>query len=664
MQNENSNDTEGAVDSGETPDTEFSEQKSTSGENLTGEELISESDLKDKRQRTRSLKGLQMDLDNARNKRNRAGKALKEQIKSVDELMRQSADLRTLTAGLERLQMNMDELKFVHEKTLDLTLQLHEDDTEDYDYFSAMSKAFVECAADAKTRINMLEQERMETLSQRSHGSIRTSASKASQLMSSSKRAAADAAALKAKMNSLKRQQELERKQELLRNQQRELERLEEQERLQGELDAAEARKIVLEETQVSSRPKTSESPPETNNGDTTNPETLDANKGVSVTSDSQRLFLARLHSETPAFSPLPNDLQSRIIDENQFQLLQRENTKIQRQQVALLKRMTLPIPKPPIFSGDILEYPKWSSAFDALIEEDAIKPSHKLYYLGEYTSGKAQKMITGLLGLQTEDAYQRARNVLKERFGNPYNIYEAYRENLRAWPVCSTANELQEFSDFLLMTQETMKTVKYLKEFDNFSAIRELAGRLPSYYTNKWREHAKKIDHKQGEYTFHDFVNYTQEAASDATHPVFSHEALAVTRKQIQRGVSTTDKRFSSEKRTDKKANRGTSFASTTGSERSNVTQQSSYKDKCFLCCKQHDLENCPEFLKMSVEERTTFARTKGLCFACLTKGHMTRQCEQKRKCKICKKPHVTALHFYDRGLPKGDQQAEVSSE
>ena len=154
MQNENSNDTEGAIDSGETPNTEFSKQKSTSGENLTGE-LISESDLKDKRQHAPSLKGLQMDLDNGRNKRNRAGKALKEQIKSIDELTRQSVDLSTLTAGLVCLQMNMDELKFVHEKTLDLTLQLHEDDTEDYDYFSAVSKAFVESAADAKTRINM-----------------------------------------------------------------------------------------------------------------------------------------------------------------------------------------------------------------------------------------------------------------------------------------------------------------------------------------------------------------------------------------------------------------------------------------------------------------------------------------------------------------------------
>jgi hypothetical protein len=66
----------------------------------------------------------------------------------------------------------------------------------------------------------------------------------------------------------------------------------------------------------------------------------------------------------------------------------------IQRQQIELMKRMSLPAPKPPVFSGNILEFPKWVSAFDALIEEEAVKPGHKLYYLGEYTSGSAQKMI------------------------------------------------------------------------------------------------------------------------------------------------------------------------------------------------------------------------------------------------------------------------------
>ena len=229
---------------------------------------------------------------------------------------------------------------------------------------------------------------------------------------------------------------------------------------------------------------------------------------------------------------------------------------------------MTLPIPKRPVLSGNILEYPKWSSAFDALIEENAVKPSHKLYYLGEYTTGKAQTMINGLLGLQTEDAYLRARNILKDRFGDPFKVYKAYHQKLWAWPVCSTVIELQEFSDFLVMTEETMKTVKYVKEFDNFLAIRQLAACLPAYYTNKWRDTAKKVESKSGKYTFHDFVGYVQEPASDAMHPVFSHEALAATRKEIKQGGNKDSKRPLTERKRDSNIRVGSTFPTRTGNE------------------------------------------------------------------------------------------------
>jgi len=46
---------------------------------------------------------------------------------------------------------------------------------------------------------------------------------------------------------------------------------------------------------------------------------------------------------------------------------------------------MTVPVPKPPVFEGNILEYPKWENAFDTLIEDQVVKPNYKLYYLGEY---------------------------------------------------------------------------------------------------------------------------------------------------------------------------------------------------------------------------------------------------------------------------------------
>ena len=158
-----------------------------------------EPDLKDKRHRMRSERGLQMDLDDARKKRNRTGNALKKQIEFVDNLLRQSRDIIALTAGLEGLQMKMDSFKSLHETIGD------------------------------------------ELLSRRSCSSIRTDQT------STSKHSAADAAALQVKMNSLKRQQELDRKQELLKHQQMELKRLDEREHLQGELEAAKARRDILE---------------------------------------------------------------------------------------------------------------------------------------------------------------------------------------------------------------------------------------------------------------------------------------------------------------------------------------------------------------------------------------------------------------------------------
>ena len=283
------------------------------------------------------------------------------------------------------------------------------------------------------------------------------------------------------------------------------------------------------------------------------------------------------------------------------------------------------------------------------------MKPGHKLYYLGEYTSGSAQKMINGLLGLQTEDAYKRARKILQDRFGDPYKIYEAYHERLKSWPICSKGAELQELSDFLVSTQETMKTVKYLREFDTFSAIQELVARLPSHYSNKWSQSAKKVEAKNGEYTFNDLVEFVQEAAVDATNPVFSHEALISKRREIQKDAKQNDKKF------DKKRKYG-SFSTYKHSEQSHgYDTVKKGQDVCPLCDKQHKLEVCDEFLKKKVKERTEFAKSKGLCFSCLQHGHMARQCKGDIKCRTCKKPHATVLHFESKPNPNAEKVKEA---
>ena len=91
-----------------------------------------------------------------------------------------------------------------------------------------------------------------------------------------------------------------------------------------------------------------------------------------------------QLDPKIPAFQPtsMSASQQTQPVSHstNVMEQIQRDGVEIQRQQIELMKRMSLPAPKPPVFSGNILEFPKWVSAFDALIEEEAVKPGYKLY--------------------------------------------------------------------------------------------------------------------------------------------------------------------------------------------------------------------------------------------------------------------------------------------
>ena len=84
-----------------------------------------------------------------------------------------------------------------------------------------------------------------------------------------------------------------------------------------------------------------------------------------------------------------------------------------------------LPLPEPGIFHGDLLQYSLWEKAFETLIEGRAIRPSERLHFLGKYVKGEAKKVVESFLLLDSEDAYERAKQMLKKRFGNCNNLSE-----------------------------------------------------------------------------------------------------------------------------------------------------------------------------------------------------------------------------------------------
>lgn len=78
-----------------------------------------------------------------------------------------------------------------------------------------------------------------------------------------------------------------------------------------------------------------------------------------------------------------------------------------------------------------------------------------------------------------------------------------------------------------------------------------------------------------------------------------------------------------------------------------------------CFKCLQSHRLEECPEFLTFTINERWNYIRECNLCIRCFKK-HSLRRCHSKRQCEVdgCKMPHNPLLHNIKQGHHQNKEQ------
>ena len=282
-------------------------------------------------------------------------------------------------------------------------------------------------------------------------------------------------------------------------------------------------------------------------------------------------------------------------------------------------------------FSGDSTQYTAFIRCFEDQIECRLLSNETKLRYLEQYLDGEAKELIKGCVHM--DGGYLQARRLLKENYGDPYKIANAFLQKASEWPILKYGDDkgLNQFSVFLIQCC-SMKSLSYMKLLDHPHSIQNLVTKLPLSMQERWRREAKAIHERGQEITLADLSKLVKNEVDLVNDPIFSRSTLSRISGQEKTKMKPRNRSDS----------RHTVSATTTNCE----CQTDSNEISCPLCHGSHDLESCKQFLGKSLEGRRSWLKDNKLCYACFNLGHTAKGCCQRRKCKKCPGKHPTTLH------------------
>lgn len=295
-----------------------------------------------------------------------------------------------------------------------------------------------------------------------------------------------------------------------------------------------------------------------------------------------------------------------------------------------------LPVPEPTTFSGNPLQFTDWKMSFIALIDKKPLPPSEKMFYLKNYLAGEARKAVEGFFYRDSETAYNGAWQVLQDRYGNPFIIQKAFRDKLMRWPKINTNDPLalQEFADFLQGCNEAIPHVKGLAILNDCEENHKLLKKLPEWIVRKWsRIVVEELDTSGSYPNLACFTKFLNKEARIACNPIASPWLI---------NFRATDERSSKRAKALNTNAQTKSFA-----QEKHEPNGSKLNSPCSVCKSEtHNITKCPTFAAKSGEDKKAFIWENRLCFGCLRKGHMTKDCRRRHTCNICSRRHPTCLH------------------
>lgn len=252
---------------------------------------------------------------------------------------------------------------------------------------------------------------------------------------------------------------------------------------------------------------------------------------------------------------------------------------------------------------------------------------------------------------MSSDRGYHEARKLLQKQYGDELKIANAYMDKALRWPQIKSEDckALNAYALFLIGCRNTMDDIEFMEEMDDPTNMRVVISKLPYKMREKWRITAFEINEAgRGRARFSHLVNFIDRQAKVALDPLFGD---VIESPQTFKGKEKATKERSVKKTGHRESMFATGVQDTTMEATAKKSSPSkgvltAFQKPCLFCQKSHALSVCTKIKELTNTERIDFLKSKGLCFGCLTFGHLSKNCKKRLKCQICSRLHPDILH------------------
>ena len=263
-------------------------------------------------------------------------------------------------------------------------------------------------------------------------------------------------------------------------------------------------------------------------------------------------------------------------------------------------------------FRGELTDWPRFWSQFEAEIDKAEIAGVTKYSYLKELVDPKIRTEIDGLP--YSSEGYERAKNILARKYSQTSEVVNAYVENIMSLPTIGGTQpaRIHDFYEKLLFNVQSLETMGKLREVTGY--VRMTIDKLPGI-----RGDLVRTDDSWREWKFPKLVDELRKWTE--RNPIQSKQNDKPWRdKNFHNDKPWRDKNFQAQQQRDGR-NRG-----------------------CVYCEKQdHKSVDCKSVT--TVDDRRKVLSNKRLCFNCTGTKHRADDCKSLSLCQICQRKHHTSI-------------------